>query len=264
MRVSRVVLASFAVVLALAVQNRAAAQEDCLPSLKQDTISLDRASIVKLSLPDKKLQQSEQDRKTGVFATYRQYELDFDQSKLIKDKLETLLDIDYNESERELLRSTTLPRNAVDAYVACLNSKNGTEIPAAISAGAVSSDSFFLTFFLEQKGPAEGKCRHGRTHDPPGVFRESNSFDLETPVGDREGTTVRVVRNRFKPSEISIEIPGSDQVVITIPKVPSLRLVAEPVWGDRFDYDVRESTGNFGRDLCVHAPAGSILIPNSF
>lgn len=53
MRVSRVVLASFAVVLALAVQNRAAAQEDCLPSLKQDTISLDRASIVKLSLPDK-------------------------------------------------------------------------------------------------------------------------------------------------------------------------------------------------------------------
>lgn len=24
------------------------------------------------------------------------------------------------------------------------------------------------------------------------------------------------------------------------------------------------STGNFGRDFCVHAPAGSILIPNSF
>lgn len=78
MRVSRVVLASFAVVLALAVQNRAAAQEDCLPSLKQDTISLDRASIVKLSLLDKKLQQSEQDRKTSVFATYGQYELDLD------------------------------------------------------------------------------------------------------------------------------------------------------------------------------------------
>lgn len=155
MRVSRVVLASFAVVLALAVQNRAAAQEDCLPSLKQDTISLDRASIVKLSLLDKKLQQSEQDRKTGVFATYGQYELDFDQSKLIKDKLETLLDIDYSESERELLRSTTLPRDAVDAYLACLNSKNSTEIPAAISAGAVSSDSFFLTFFWNKKDRAK-------------------------------------------------------------------------------------------------------------
>lgn len=112
---------------------------------------MDGASIVKLSLLDKKLQQSEQDRKTGVFATYGQYELDFDQSKLIKDKLETLLDIDYSESERELLRSTTLPRDAVDAYLACLNSKNSTEIPAAISAGAVSSDSFFLTFFWNKK-----------------------------------------------------------------------------------------------------------------
>lgn len=83
-------------------------------------------------------------------------------------------------------------------------------------------------------------------------------------MGDREGTTVRVVRNRFEPSKISIEIPRSDPVVITVLKVPSLRLVAEPVRGDRFDYDVRESTGNFDRDLCVHAPAGSILIPNSF
>lgn len=264
MRVSRVLLASFPLALTLAAPDPAKAQESCLPALKQDVISLDRASIVTLSVLDKKLQETQEDEKTGVLATYGEYKLDFDQSKVVKDKLETLLDVDYTESEKELIRSTTLPREAVDAYLGCLSSKNGIEIPAAISAGAVNSDSFFLTFYWDKKDRPENETATAKLMISQGWFRDSNSFNLNVPVADREGTVVRVVRNRYEPSEISIEIPGADPTIITVPKVPSRRVVTAPIQGEGYTYNVAESTGTFGRDICVYAPTDTVIVPNSF
>lgn len=264
MRALCAVLASFPILVSLVLPESAKAQEDCMGALKQDVIVLDRHNIVDLSVLDKKLDRAEEDDKSGIFASYGDYEFDFDRSQRVVKNLETLLDVDYTEEERELIRSTTLPRNAVDAYLECLNSKRGIEIPAAISAGAINSDSFFLTFYWRNRERPEEKSSTAKLMISQGLFRDSNNFDLEVPVEDREGKTVRVVRDRFQSTEISIEIPGADPTVIMVPKVPSMRIVTKPIEGDAFAYSANDSSGTFGRDLCVMAPAGTILVPGSF
>jgi hypothetical protein len=227
--------------------------------LTRDTYVFDEQIETEFSLYKERQQQNEKEGKTAIGFSYDGIEFAGDNATRAFSSLNSLLKLEYSESQKRSLFTSTLPQVAVDTYIACLQSEE--DISHSFSNNVLAAKKFFVTFYWHpqvrpQKGIADAKLRI-----IGGKFLDSDDDELTMQIEDRGSIDVAIERELFEPTEIRIQI-GSESHGINLPPKGKYRIASEILSSNPNEDDAKrgkvktlETTGRRpGPAVCAQLP----------
>jgi hypothetical protein len=239
--------------------------------LTHNVIAFDQNTETNLSLFDELSQSASSGQSSSLSGSYGAYSLSGNDARSASSSLKKLLDINYSESQKTALFVSALPREAVDAYVNCLKSRDNLSF--TLSQGAIHTKEVLVTLnWHPQYSPPQfstvgALATNGNVKDI--IYNGQNFTQLsQVQMTDHSSLTVKIARDSiFEPTEIQGTIDGKP-FDINIPNSPKFRLITELVEGTHVDYGPARETCTPGTPFtsCVSLASSDegFLIPGSF
>ena len=227
--------------------------------LTRDVYVFDEQIETEFSLYKERQEQNEKEGKTAIGFFYDGIEFTGDNATRAFSRLNSLLKIEYSDSQKRSLFTSTLPKGAVDSYIACLQSEE--DISHSFSNNVLAAKKFFVTFnwhpeVRPQKGVADAKLQI-----IGGKFLDNDANKLTLQIADRGSIDVAIERELFEPTEIRVQI-GGESHGINLPPKGKYRIASEILSSNPNDDDAKrgkvktlETTGRRpGPAVCAQLP----------